>query len=246
MPPTPSVMAWCSLMITAERSPSQPWTRAISQSGRSRSKSCSAICSAMRINGRSEPSAGTWKRLRWKVRSKLGSTSQRGGIGETGLPMTRWRSFGTASVIRVIRSTSRSTSGISSSTVIATTTERRTGSCSTPHMTASNAPIRSSLSSDIAHSSPLVVPATEAIGAGGRTRGRGRGGDVSSWRGSVGPQDGRSSSPPRDHERPRDTPVELRDPSVAHRATSSRVPQCSPAQMPGPGGTSPGPWQLWS
>ncbi len=173
IPPTPSVMAWCSLMITAERSPSHPWTRAIDHSGRSRSKSCSAICSAIRMSGRSVPSAGTWKRWRWKARSKLGSTSHRGGIGDTGFPMTRWRSLGTANVMRVIRSTRTSTSGTSSSTDIATITERRTGSCSTPHMTASKAPIRSSLSSDIPLSSPIGSPGSRLSGQLGPTRGRG-------------------------------------------------------------------------
>ena len=55
----------------------------------------------------------------------------------------------TALVMRSIRSMRASMSGSESRTVIATITDRRSGSCSTPHMTASNAPMRSSRSSVI-------------------------------------------------------------------------------------------------
>ncbi len=77
--------------------------------------------------------------------------SQRGGTRETGLPTTRRRSAGTRKVISSIRPLTTFRSGFFSMNITSVITERRRGSVSTPHMTASNTPMRLSILVGIAH-----------------------------------------------------------------------------------------------
>ncbi len=143
----PSVIAWWIFSTTAALPSGSPETSVSSHSGLARSKSCSAIRRAVVSAGRRVPSStGARCHRRWYDRSKLGSVSHRGGVGDHELPETRWRNFGTARVIRSIRSIANSRSGSRSRTSSAMITERRTGSPSMPYITASNAASRGCLS----------------------------------------------------------------------------------------------------
>jgi hypothetical protein len=79
MPPTPSVMEWCTLMTNAARPPSSPSTAVYSHSGRARSKPAIAALRARSSTRSKLPGSGARTRRRWYERSKCGSADQNGG-----------------------------------------------------------------------------------------------------------------------------------------------------------------------
>ena len=95
MPPTPSVIEWCTFIANAAVAPpSSPSNRVNSHNGRARSNEHDAIgCSASRRVGAS-PGGGRRSRRRWKSRSNVDSTAQRGGPMRNGGESTRWRKRG--------------------------------------------------------------------------------------------------------------------------------------------------------
>ena len=151
--PTPSVMAWWTLRISAAWSPSRPSATVISQSGRARSKPCIAMGSARSSTDRTLRSPPARTKRRWKSRSKLGSTSQRGGAIESGFERTRCRMRGTRRVPRSTRSRRRTRSGAWSSTATAVMVDRSIGSFSIDHISASESLMRCSK-----RMSPIVRP----------------------------------------------------------------------------------------
>ena len=91
------------------------------------------------VEHRAHAAAGRARRAsaRGSLRSKCGSTSQRGGAIEYGFETTRWRRRGICRVARSILSSSRSRSGAASSHQTTVIVERSSGSFSMCHMSAS-------------------------------------------------------------------------------------------------------------
>ena len=164
MPPTPSVIEWCTLSTSAAPPPSSPSTTVYSHRGRARSKPAIAALRARSSTHSNEPGSGARTRRRWYERSNCGSADQHGGptrhIGVT----TRWRRRGMRRLPRSTRSTSASQSGLRSRVSTVTTVERSVGSFSTVHMSASASLIWRSNSPDPATGPDCATRRTSASG----------------------------------------------------------------------------------
>ena len=136
IPPTPSVIEWWTFNTIAARPSASPSTRVYSHNGRERSNPAIAAVRA-RSSTASSVGSHTRTRRRWYMRSKFGSPDQWGGPMRSSGVATRWRIRGMSQEPRSIRATSVDQSGARSKNSTVTIVDRRSGSFSMFHMSAS-------------------------------------------------------------------------------------------------------------